>query len=51
VMNPDVLLTIAFALYAVLIAVGAGVVIARNWNEATLDEAAEKRFNGNGRSV
>jgi hypothetical protein len=43
-MNADVLLTIAFSLYAVLVAVGAGLVIARAWNEPAFDEAAEKRF-------
>jgi hypothetical protein len=45
-MNVDVLLTIVFTLYAVLIAVGVGFVIARNSNEPVLDEAAERRFNG-----
>jgi hypothetical protein len=45
-MNADVLLTIYFTLYAVLIAVGAGLVFARNWNKSALDEPAEKRFNG-----
>jgi hypothetical protein len=44
VMNADVLLTIAFVLYAVLIAVGVVVVSARNRNEPALDEAAEQRF-------
>jgi hypothetical protein len=43
-MNADVLLTIVFAVYAVLIAVGAGLLFARSWNEPVLDEAAEKRF-------
>jgi Flp pilus assembly protein CpaB len=43
-MNADVLLTIAFAVYAVLIAVAAGVVIARNWNEPALEEASEPRL-------
>jgi hypothetical protein len=45
-MNADLLLTIAFTLYAVLIAVGAGYGITRNWNEPDVDESAEQRFNG-----
>jgi hypothetical protein len=50
-MSADVLLTIAFTLYAVLIAVGVGYGIARNWNAPALDEAAEKRFNGVARAA
>jgi hypothetical protein len=45
-MNADVLLTIVFAVYAVLITVGVGLVIARNGNEPALDDAAEQRSNG-----
>jgi hypothetical protein len=43
-MNADVLLTIAFTLYAVLIAAGVGFVFVRSWNESALDEGAEQRL-------
>ena len=45
-MDPDVFLTIAFVLYAVIAAGGAGLLIARSGRETVLDQAAENRLNG-----
>ena len=45
-MNPDVFVTIAFVLYAVLTAVGTGLLIARSERDTAVDQAVEKRLNG-----
>jgi hypothetical protein len=41
-MDPDVMVTVAFVIYAVLVAVGAGVgiVIARRHRDANMDDGA-----------
>lgn len=45
-MNPDVFVTIAFVLYAVLTAAGAGLLIARSERDTVVNQAVEKRLNG-----
>jgi hypothetical protein len=45
-MNPDVFLTIAFAVYAVVAAVGTGLLFARSRHNVVPDQAAENRLNG-----
>lgn len=45
-MDPDVFLTIAFVLYAVIAAGGAGLLIARSGRDTGIDQAAESRLNG-----
>ena len=45
-MNPDVFVTIAFVLYAVLTAVGIGLLIVRSERDTVVDRAIEKRLNG-----
>jgi hypothetical protein len=45
-MNADVILTIAFVLYAVVVAIGVGLLLARSGHDGGLDEALENRFNG-----
>ncbi len=40
-MDPDVLLTIAFVLYAVVVAAGTGLLIARSRRNTILDQAVE----------
>jgi hypothetical protein len=45
-MDPDVFLTIAFVLYAVLTAAGTGWLIARSRRDTVVDQAVENRLNG-----
>jgi len=45
-MDPDVFLTIAFVLYAVVVAGGAGLLIARSAQHTVIDQAVESRRNG-----
>jgi len=46
-MDPDVFIVIAFVLYAVFTAAGTGLLIARSERGTVVDQAAEKRLNGN----
>jgi hypothetical protein len=46
-MDPNVLITIAFVLYAVFTAVGTGLLIARSERDTVVDQAVENRLNGN----
>jgi hypothetical protein len=43
-MNPDVFVTIAFVLYAVVVAIGIGLLIARSERDTVVDQAAENRL-------
>ena len=45
-MDPDVFLTIAFVLYAVVVATGTGLLIARSGRHSVIDQAIENRLNG-----
>jgi len=45
-MDPDVLLTIAFVLYAVVVATGTGLLITRSWRHTVIDQAVENRLTG-----
>jgi hypothetical protein len=45
-MDPDMFLTIAFVLYAVVVATGTGLLIARSGRHSVIDQAIENRLNG-----
>jgi hypothetical protein len=45
-MNPDVFVTIAFVLYAVVVAAGTGLLITRSERDTVVNQAVENRLNG-----
>jgi len=45
-MDPDVFLTVAFVLYAVVVATATGLLIVRSGRHTVIDQAVENRLNG-----